>query len=478
MLFPGRRLQYGPLALPDEFVISETFNQRWHRVLLLGVQQLRGRPVRKFIRKLQEWERLEPEAFERLRAERLARTLEYARSRIPLYRAGAWDKALRRGDPANLRSWPVLERSEIQASTTELLAQPPRSHYVRRTAGSSGTPLGVAMDSEAAAWAWAADYRGLLWHGIPVGARSLMLLHRHENVVAEWLRNRRPLPTTDLSVERLDEGVRYLQRARPVYVSGYVSAVVELARHAKLVAPGSQRPLVPFVKVLGEMLYPFQRQEIEEGLGARVIETYGCNETGTAGYECPAGSLHIFSEHVELEVLRDGEPVEPGETGDIVLTCTTNLVMPLIRYRVGDRGRLSPEPCACGRPHPVIADIEGRIGDLLLTASGARIHGAALASLLKEINAKSSPSAIGQVLFEQHDARTWTVLVQPGPAFSDGINLLLADGVRAIFGEECWVTVRAVPEIPREPSGKFRFYRVASPPRQQSSVRPGTTGEG
>jgi len=269
----------------------------------------------------------------------------------------------------------------------------------------------------------------------------------------------------------LNEGMRYLQAAHPVYVSGYVSAVAELARHAALIAPQGPRPLVPFAKVLGEMLFPFQRQEIEQGLGARVIETYGCNETGTVGYECPAGSLHIFAEHVEVEILRDGEPVEPGETGDIILTCTTNRVMPLVRYRVGDRGRLCPEPCSCGRPHPVIAGIEGRIGDVLLTAAGGRVHGAALGDLLKKTIAKSPPAAIGRVLFEQHDSRTWTVLVQPGPAFTDGITDLLADGVRAIFGEECRVTVKPVPEIPREPSGKFRFYRVADPSRQSSPPR-------
>lgn len=103
--------------------------------------------------------------------------------------------------------------------------------------------------------------------------------------------------------------------------------------------------------MFGELIHDFQRHEIEQGLGARVIETYGCSETGTVGYECPAGSVHIFAEHVEVEILRNGKPARPGEAGDIVLTCTTNRVMPLIRYRVGDRGRLSPDPCRCGRPH-------------------------------------------------------------------------------------------------------------------------------
>jgi len=445
-------------------VTPETSKERFHRMLLLGVQRLRGRPVGAYIRKLQEWESLEPKAFQRLRADRLADTLAYAKRSVPLYRSGPWSEAIGGGDAEALQSWPVLERAMIQASGSELLSQSnTRSHYFRRTAGSTGAALGIAMDTDAAAWAWATDYRGLLWHGIPVGARSIYAYRQRESALAEWMRNRETLLTSDLSPPRLTEAVKYLQVAKPTYVSGYVSAVCEMAQHAMLFASSRSRPLVPFVKVFGEMLHKFQRYQIEQGLGSRVIETYGCSETGTVGYECPAGSLHVFAEHVEVEILRDGKPVEPGEVGDIVLTCTTNRVMPLIRYRVGDRGRLSPDPCRCRRPHPVIAGIEGRVGDVLLTAAGGRVHGTALGDLLKGVTAKS-PTAIGRVLFQQEDQRTWTVLVQPGPDYGDGIATLLVDGVKAIFGEECRVTVKPVLEMPREPSGKFRFYRAARPP--------------
>jgi len=63
-------------------------------MLLLGVQRLRGRPVGAYIRKLQEWESLEPKAFQRLRADRLADTLAYAKRSVPLYRSGPWSEAI------------------------------------------------------------------------------------------------------------------------------------------------------------------------------------------------------------------------------------------------------------------------------------------------------------------------------------------------------------------------------------------------
>lgn len=430
-------------------------------MLYLAVQRLRGRPLGAYIRQLCEWERLDQASFQRLRAGRLAQTLEYARNWVPLYRSAPWRDAFARADPADLQSWPVLEREQIQAHNPELIARPvPSPHYFRRTAGSTGKPLTVGVDSDAAAWAWANDYRGLLWHGIRVGARALTMLNQRESALAEWIRNQMPMPLGEMSSIRLSKALRYLQTARPTLHRGSRLRRGRAGPPRQAGCPLGAAPAGPFRKGTGRSPLPVSAEEIEEGLGARVIETYGCNETGTVAYECPAGSLHVFAEHGEVEILRDGEPVEPGESGDIVLTCTTNRVMPLIRYRVGDRGRFCPEPCSCGRPHPVIAGIEGRIGDVLLTATGVPAHGTVLGRVLKAVIAKS-PTAIGRVLFEQHDPQTWTVLVQAGPGFGDDIATQLAEGVRHIFGNECRVAVKLVSEIPNEPSGKFRFYRRA-----------------
>ena len=55
---------------------------------------------------------------------------------------------------------------------------------------------------------------------------------------------------------------------------------------------------------------------------------------------------------VLCEILRPGtnEPVEPGEEGELVATTLFREAFPIIRFRTGDRVRLMPEPCTCGRP--------------------------------------------------------------------------------------------------------------------------------
>jgi phenylacetate-CoA ligase len=112
----------------------------------------------------------------------------------------------------------------------------------------------------------------------------------------------------------------------------------------------------------------------------------------------------------------------------------------------------------------VLADVEGRSGDLLVTASGRRVHGtAALGAVLKHAAPLLSPKALARVLFVQEDQRSWRVLVQPGSTFGDEDASRLIESLRETFGAECRVAVELVPEIPREPSGKFRFYRSAAP---------------
>jgi phenylacetate-CoA ligase len=71
-----------------------------------------------------------------------------------------------------------------------------------------------------------------------------------------------------------------------------------------------------------------------------------------------------------MEFIQDGEPVAPGEKGEIIATSLWNKAMPFIRYKIGDVGVLSDEKCACGRTLPVMDTLEGRTGDLLVKASG------------------------------------------------------------------------------------------------------------
>src|SRR5690606_22120872 len=100
---------------------------------------------------------------------------------------------------------------------------------------------------------------------------------------------------------------------------------------------------------------------ISEHFGCRVVDEYGCTESGIIAFECPEGNRHIAGHNLYVEIIdpATGKVVPTGEHGEVVITELHARAMPIIRYRVGDLARISTEKCRCGRATPVIADIVG-----------------------------------------------------------------------------------------------------------------------
>jgi phenylacetate-CoA ligase len=331
----------------------------------------------------------------------------------------------------------------------------------RQSSASTGRPLRVAWDRVASAWNWANEYRGTLWHGIPIGIKTLMLWG-FGSTLASWILNRKLYLTKNLTAAKLDEAARYLLNQHPRLIRGYPSAVAQVARYIGTNYPQAPRPVVPFVKVGGEQVFPFQIQEIERYLGARVVQSYGCSEAGSIAMQCSRGALHVFGLQTHVEIFREGEPAQPGELGEVVATSLTNRAMPLVRCRIGDRGRLSPEPCPCGLPYPVLTDLQGRTSDLFLAADGGKVHGSAIPRAMEAYIGIAPLGTVRQVLFQQIDQRSWKVLVEndidPGEALRSQVSGI----IRQNFGPDCRVETEVVSFIPREASGKFRYYRTAT----------------
>jgi phenylacetate-CoA ligase len=450
-------------------MIMRELERRIHGMAYLGLQGLRGRPVGAFISRLQAWEALDRPTFQQVCRERLEQSLAYAHRTVPLYSSARWRQALSHARTTEVHAWPILERHLIRARGPELHARPrPHGTFYRQSSASSGKPLRVAYDPQAGAWSWANEYRAMLWFGVAPGARTLMLWGiRHP--VLDWIRNARVFLTFELTPERLEQAAQYVLTRKPQLWVALPSAAAQLARYIRSRYPDAPARLAPFVKLGGEQIYPFEREQIETHLGARVVESYGCTEVGAIAMECPAGSLHIFSEHVHVETFRDDTPLPAGEIGDIVVTSLANRAMPLVRCRIGDRGRISPEPCACGLPHPVLTDLAGRAADTFPACDGTLVHGSVIGRGLQSFLSKAPLGAVRQVLFEQIDQRRWRVLVETGSGFGAPLAAQLADIVRGAFGRECRVDVQPVAVIPREPSGKFRYYRSSGTPVQTSS---------
>jgi phenylacetate-CoA ligase len=112
------------------------------------------------------------------------------------------------------------------------------------------------------------------------------------------------------------------------------------------------------------------RTRIQEWLGIRAYDIYGTSElSGPMFLECAEqDGFHVWSDLALVEVLdpASGEAVGPGEKGELVVTMLQKEALPMIRYRIGDISVVNEEPCACGRTHPRVQRIQGRVDDMLI----------------------------------------------------------------------------------------------------------------
>lgn len=123
------------------------------------------------------------------------------------------------------------------------------------------------------------------------------------------------------------------------------------------------------VMYAGQPMALHDRQWLKEALGVRRVSSIiGTTEAGQIGYQCEHQenqAHHLIDDYNYLEIVDEkGIPVEPGEEGRILVTTLTKSSFPLIRYDIGDSGRLHLTACPCGRPGRVI-DYLGRIDDII-----------------------------------------------------------------------------------------------------------------
>ncbi len=113
------------------------------------------------------------------------------------------------------------------------------------------------------------------------------------------------------------------------------------------------------------------RSQLEEKLRIKALDNYGITEVLGPGvsFECGAGTgLHVNEDHFIVEVIDPKilSPLPVGSEGELVFTTITKEGFPLIRYRTGDLGALSTQPCSCGRTLARMSRVSGRIDDLVI----------------------------------------------------------------------------------------------------------------
>ena len=110
----------------------------------------------------------------------------------------------------------------------------------------------------------------------------------------------------------------------------------------------------------GGALFPSLRQEYADR-GIACLQCYATADLGNIAYESAAMEGLIVDEGVIVEIVTPGtgDPVAPGEVGEVVVT-TLNPDYPLIRFATGDLSAVMEGESSCGRTNLRIKGWMGR----------------------------------------------------------------------------------------------------------------------
>lgn len=466
------------------------YNAMSRHLLARALDLARGTHTMRSLAALEESQWWPRERIEELQAKRLQQLIRYAYDRVPYYRRLLDERGLRPHDiqsAADLSRLPVLMKSTVRTSPTDLLAEGFPGNELRRctTSGSTGTPLtfyGTREDHGTRGVA--RSLRACEWAGIRLGDRQAYVGRLHEDHGCREqllhhlsLRARRVVlvDPNSLTNDALPAIVQRLSRAHLQKLTGYPASVSVIASFIE--QSRGQRLYLKSVVTGGEQLTDRDRHVMARVFGTEPYSKYSTSEVFDIASECEAHSgFHIAAEDVVVEILDDnGAPVTQGHQGRIVVTNLHNYGMPFIRYDLGDTGALLDGICPCGRELPRLSGLIGRRNTYILTRSGQRISPGRL--YLDRL--ASLPVMQYQVV--QEDLDTVIMYLVPAGAPSPEKLAALREKVRSMFagafGEELLFDVQFTNQIAPGDAGRQTFvFSNVDPDEPTVPPRAGTSG--
>jgi phenylacetate-CoA ligase len=146
---------------------------------------------------------------------------------------------------------------------------------------------------------------------------------------------------------------------------------------------GTRLPRLKKALVSGEP-FPALLRDALRARGIDAYQVYATADLGSLAYESIAREGLVVDEGVLLELVRPGtgEPVAPGEIGEVVATPLHNRDYPLIRFGNGDLSAVLPGASPCGRTNMRIKGWLGR-ADQATKVKGLFVHPSQVAEIVR-----------------------------------------------------------------------------------------------
>jgi len=356
----------------------------------------------------------------------------------------------------DLKKLPIVTKADLQKHT-KLFMNKTASRYlqnkrhkglvIRRTGGSTGTPMFVSYDSPAWDFSEAIYARSLFGTGYKPYEKMVLsypfLLPKRRWFEYIGLINKEYI-SMNLDISKQLEKLSRQKRQVTFYT--YPTLLRILSK--KLDKPQKIKRIIS----TGEILTEESRRQIESVFRCPVHNHYGSMECNRIAWECVnREGLHMDVDAHCIEFIKDNAEVNVGERGRMIITNLHNFSFPLVRYDQGDLGIPINDKCSCGRTLPLIKEIQGRDNDFIKLEKDESISPILIDVPLSKIQ------EILQFKLVQKNINKFDLFIIKNINYNDGVSDNIKRTLKKILkNDNIEINFKFVDEIPRSTGGKLR----------------------
>ena len=310
------------------------------------------------------------------RIDDLSSAVEYAKQ-APYYRETLPTQAV--GEIEDFQALPFLDnktyRQNTPPSSNALCARDPTGCFVFSSGGTTSKPRFILRDFADI------DDQYEYFQGLDIGPKDTAInlfmpgtwgVFSTTNMALSRLGCRIiPQGGLRLDEEAMEQIRNYIRQFGANCLVGMPSTIVTVAAYLK--EDEEAKAKVNKIYCLGEKVFEATLKHLREIFHDAVVKSaYGCMESAAIGYQCAGKTLsdyHVFPyQYVEIVDSETGDVLPDGEFGEIIISTLKRRLIPLVRYKTGDIGRLTNDDCACGKQSQVL-HVKGRSQDMVVSAS-------------------------------------------------------------------------------------------------------------
>lgn len=361
-----------------------------------------------------------------------------------------------------LQSIPILNKRDIIDNLELIKTIDEREGIVNNTGGTTGNSMKtVYMKSDVQERIALLDHFRAQ-HGYKLGKKTAWFSGKHlisEKDISkgicshyDFINKIRFYSTFHINQDNFDVYWDSLNKFKPEFIVGFPSSVYELCKIAESRGLSLSKQVKVFFPT-AETVTLQHREVIGRVLGCKLVNQYASSEGAPFILECSSGNLHIHPLTGVFEVVDDN--LQPSMEGELLVTSFATKGTPLVRYRIGDRIKLSPDSmsCKCGSHFPLVERIDGRSNDFLYSSSKGKVYTVSLIDSTKGIDGLLYFQAI------QNQKDEITIKLVVNKKFNQLQENNFISNVRLRVGDMININIEYVNEITPEKSGKFRIIK-------------------